>query len=109
MRTVPVYQRGGAPSISSRWTRQATAGIDDVRELRDKIAFAPSDLKRKVYLLDEVHMLTMGAFNALLKTLEEPPRARGVHPRDDGTRKGSRDDHLPLPTVSTSIAFRARR
>ena len=48
-------------------------GIDDVRELRDKIAFAPSDLARKVYLLDEVHMLTTGAFNALLKTLEEPP------------------------------------
>ncbi len=48
-------------------------GIDDIRELRDKIAFAPSDLQRKVYLLDEVHMLTTGAFNALLKTLEEPP------------------------------------
>ncbi len=48
-------------------------GIDDVRELRDKIAFAPSDLDRKVYLLDEAHMLTTGAFNALLKTLEEPP------------------------------------
>ena len=48
-------------------------GIEDVRDLREKIAFAPSDLKRKVYLLDEVHMLTDGAFNALLKTLEEPP------------------------------------
>ena len=48
-------------------------GIEDVRELRDKIAFAPSDLEKKVYLLDEVHMLTTGAFNALLKTLEEPP------------------------------------
>ena len=48
-------------------------GIEDVRELREKIAFAPSDLKVKVYLLDEVHMLTQGAFNALLKTLEEPP------------------------------------
>lgn len=48
-------------------------GIEDIRELREKIAFAPSDLTRKVYLLDEVHMLTTGAFNALLKTLEEPP------------------------------------
>lgn len=48
-------------------------GIEDVRELREKIGFAPSDLKMKVYLLDEVHMLTQGAFNALLKTLEEPP------------------------------------
>ena len=48
-------------------------GIDDVRELREKIAFAPSDLSKKVYLLDEAHMLTQGAWNALLKTLEEPP------------------------------------
>jgi len=48
-------------------------GIEDIRELRDKIGFAPSDLQCKVYLLDEVHMLTEGAFNALLKTLEEPP------------------------------------
>jgi DNA polymerase III subunit gamma/tau len=48
-------------------------GIDDIRELREKIAYAPSDLQKKVYLLDEVHMLTQGAFNALLKTLEEPP------------------------------------
>ena len=48
-------------------------GIDDIRQLREKIGFAPSDLKMKVYLLDEVHMLTQGAFNALLKTLEEPP------------------------------------
>lgn len=48
-------------------------GIDDIRELREKISFAPSDLEKKVYLLDEVHMLTQGAFNALLKTLEEPP------------------------------------
>ncbi len=48
-------------------------GIDDVRELRERIAFSPSVLKYKVYLLDEVHMLTTGAFNALLKTLEEPP------------------------------------
>ena len=48
-------------------------GIDEIRDLREKIAYAPSDLKAKVYLLDEVHMLTKGAFNALLKTLEEPP------------------------------------
>lgn len=48
-------------------------GIDDIRELREKIGYAPSDLAKKVYLLDEVHMLTDGAFNALLKTLEEPP------------------------------------
>jgi DNA polymerase-3 subunit gamma/tau len=47
--------------------------IDDVRELRDKIAFAPVDGRFKIYIMDEVHMLTREAFNALLKTLEEPP------------------------------------
>lgn len=48
-------------------------GIDDIRELRDKINFAPSIGKKKIYIIDEVHMLTREAFNALLKTLEEPP------------------------------------
>lgn len=48
-------------------------GIDEIRELRDKIRFAPSVGLNKVYIIDEVHMLTKEAFNALLKTLEEPP------------------------------------
>jgi DNA polymerase-3 subunit gamma/tau len=48
-------------------------GVDDVRELRDKIGLAPSMGAYKVYIIDEVHMLSSGAFNALLKTLEEPP------------------------------------
>ena len=48
-------------------------GIDEIRELRDKIKFAPTASKYKVYIIDEVHMLTKEAFNALLKTLEEPP------------------------------------
>ena len=48
-------------------------GIDDIRDLRDKIKLAPSNGKQKVYIIDEVHMLTTEAFNALLKTLEEPP------------------------------------
>lgn len=48
-------------------------GIDDIRDLRDKINLAPSAGKQKVYIIDEVHMLTTEAFNALLKTLEEPP------------------------------------
>jgi DNA polymerase-3 subunit gamma/tau len=47
--------------------------IDEIRELRDKIYVAPTSLKYKVYIIDEVHMLTREAFNALLKTLEEPP------------------------------------
>lgn len=48
-------------------------GIDDMRELRDKIAFVPVQGRSKVYIIDEAHMLTKEAFNALLKTLEEPP------------------------------------
>jgi|AntRauTorckE6833_2_1112554.scaffolds.fasta_scaffold00771_4 DNA polymerase-3 subunit gamma/tau len=48
-------------------------GIDEIRELREKVKFYPSEGKYKVYIIDEVHMLTTGAFNALLKTLEEPP------------------------------------
>lgn len=48
-------------------------GIDDIRELRDKVHFAPVEGRMKVYIVDEVHMLTTEAFNALLKTLEEPP------------------------------------
>lgn len=48
-------------------------GIDDIRELKEKIRLAPAVLSRKVYIIDEVHMLTTEAFNALLKTLEEPP------------------------------------
>lgn len=47
--------------------------VEDVRDLRDKINFTPSQGKYRVYLIDEVHMLSTGAFNALLKTLEEPP------------------------------------
>lgn len=48
-------------------------GVDEIRNIRDKVKYAPSESKYKVYIIDEVHMLTTGAFNALLKILEEPP------------------------------------
>ena len=51
----------------------SNTGVDDIRDLRDKINFAPSQGKYKIYIIDEVHMLSTQAFNALLKTLEEPP------------------------------------
>jgi DNA polymerase III subunit gamma/tau len=63
-RFLDVYELDGA---SSR-------GIDDIRALRDQVGYAPSQGKYKVYIIDEVHMLTKEAFNALLKTLEEPPQ-----------------------------------
>ena len=49
-------------------------GVDEIRELRNNISIVPSELSYKVYIIDEVHMLSSGAFNALLKTLEEPPQ-----------------------------------
>jgi DNA polymerase III subunit gamma/tau len=51
----------------------SNTGVDDIRDLREKINFSPSDGRYKVYIIDEVHMLSTAAFNALLKTLEEPP------------------------------------
>ena len=51
----------------------SNTSVDDVRDLRDKINFAPSQGRYKIYIIDEVHMLSTAAFNALLKTLEEPP------------------------------------
>ena len=48
-------------------------GVDEIRELKNKISLVPAELKYKVYIIDELHMLSIGAFNALLKTLEEPP------------------------------------
>ncbi len=51
----------------------SNTSVEDVRDLRDKINFSPNSGKYKVYIIDEVHMLSTAAFNALLKTLEEPP------------------------------------
>lgn len=48
-------------------------GVDEIRDIREKVKYAPTEARYKVYIIDEVHMLTIGAFNALLKTLEEPP------------------------------------
>ena len=51
----------------------SNTGVDNIRELRENVKFPPTQAKYKVYIIDEVHMLSAGAFNALLKTLEEPP------------------------------------
>lgn len=48
-------------------------GVDNIRQIREEVQYRPTDGKKKVYIIDEVHMLSIGAFNALLKTLEEPP------------------------------------
>ena len=56
-----------------RLMRLQIAGLYEIRDLRETIKFAPVDGRYKVYIIDEAHMLTTEAFNALLKTLEEPP------------------------------------
>ncbi len=60
-------------SMSSRLTAPPTRGIDEVRELRESAKYQPLRDRFRVFIIDEVHMLTMEAFNALLKILEEPP------------------------------------
>ena len=66
--------RGGKAVDVMEMDAASHRGIDDIRDLRDKIKLAPSRLRKKVYIIDEVHMLTKEAFNALLKILEEPPK-----------------------------------
>jgi DNA polymerase-3 subunit gamma/tau len=51
----------------------SNTGVDDIRSLREKVNYAPGQARYKVYIIDEVHMLSNSASNALLKTLEEPP------------------------------------
>lgn len=80
-------------------------GIDEIRDLREKIRLAPVSARKKVYIIDEVHMLTTEAFNALLKTLEEPP-AHAVfilcttEPHKVPETIVSRCLHIPFPIAS---------
>lgn len=65
-------ESGGATDIVEM-DAASNNGVDDVRQLRDEVAYTPVSCKYRVYIIDEVHMLSIAAFNALLKTLEEPP------------------------------------
>lgn len=77
--------------------------VDDVRELREKVGFSPSEGRYKVYIIDEVHMLSTSAFNALLKTLEEPPpHARFVLATTEPHR-------IPATVISRCQRFDFRR
>ena len=77
----------------------SNTGVDNIRDLLEKVGFRPTQATYKVYVIDEVHMLSTAAFNALLKTLEEPPEhvifvlATTEAPQD------TRDHPLPLPAV----------
>lgn len=63
----------GAATDITEMDAASNNGVDDVRQLRDEVAYTPVSCKYRVYIIDEVHMLSLQAFNALLKTLEEPP------------------------------------
>lgn len=78
-------------------------GIDEIRSLRDKIAFSPNECRYKVYVIDEVHMLTDPAFNALLKTLEEPP------PHAIFVLATTEPHRIPLTVLSRCQRFDFRR
>src|SRR5271157_2363511 len=83
----------------------SNTSVDDVRDLRDKINFSPSQGKYKIYIIDEVHMLSTSAFNALLKTLEEPPPhvifvLATTEPKKIPATVLSRCQHLPFSRMS---------
>ncbi len=71
--TCPSCEDVGSGSDVQEIDGASNTGIDDIRRLRENAAYAPSRLRYKVYIIDEVHMLSKAAFNGLLKTLEEPP------------------------------------
>ena len=83
-------------------------GIDEIRDVREKVKFAPGPGPYKMYIIDEVHMLTVEAFNALLKVLEEPP-GTCLRLRHDGTPSNPRDDRLPMSKVRLSSLLRPER
>ena len=74
-------------------------GIDDIRELSERVRFSPGEARYKVYIIDEVHMLTEPAFNALLKTLEEPPDHAIFVLATTESHKVPRDGHIQVPAV----------
>ena len=90
-------------------------GIDAIRELRERINYAPTDLKRKVYILDEAHQITKDAWNALLKSLEEPPdfvvfMFASTHPQDFPPAILSRLQRFDVRRLTTDeIAGKLRR
>ena len=77
-------------------------GVEQVRELRETCQYVPASGKFKIYIIDEVHMLSTAAFNALLKTLEEPPAHVKFMFATTDPEKGSGDDSLPLPALRSA-------
>ena len=74
-------------------------GVDSVRILRDDAIYTPSEVKKRVYIIDEVHMLSIAAFNALLKIIEEPPEHLLFILATTELNKGSGDNSVALPAL----------
>ena len=74
-------------------------GIDEIRELRENVKYAAARDRYKVFIIDEVHMLTTEAFNALLKTLEEPPPQVTFIPGDHRASQSAVNDSFALPAL----------
>src|SRR3978361_768099 len=79
--------------------------VDDVRDLRERVAYAPSGGRWKVYILDEAHMLTKEAWNAFLKTLEEPPPKTVFVLATTQLAQREADDRRPLPALRLPAAL----
>jgi DNA polymerase III subunit gamma/tau len=97
-----------ATSISMRSMRLVKRGIDDIRELKEAVHTLPYESRYKVYIIDEVHMLTKEAFNALLKTLEEPPAHVIFILATTEEEKAPRYYLLSLPGVSLQLTITSR-
>jgi DNA polymerase-3 subunit gamma/tau len=99
------FEEGGLTDIVEI-DAASNRGIDEIRRLKDNVGYLPASGRYRVYIIDEVHMLTAEAFNALLKTLEEPPAhiifilAKAAH---SGTRRRS---SLSQPTATARCATR---
>ena len=86
----------------------SNTGVDNVRDLRDNVRYAPSRGPFKIYIIDEVHMLSTAAFNALLKTLEEPPKHVKFVFATTEPQKGAGDDSVAMPAVRSAPHFGQR-
>ena len=73
LRRLPRRSTRGATMDLIEIDAASNSGVDEIRDLRERVNFAPGELRNKFYIIDEVHMMSIAAFNALLKTLEEPP------------------------------------
>jgi hypothetical protein len=86
----------------------SNTGVDNVRELIENAQYRPAQPRSRSTSSTKSHMLSKAAFNALLKTLEEPPEHVKVHPGDDRAGKGAADDPVALPAIRLSATSHAR-